>query len=212
MGEKEELAALKRQLASLDEELRDVQREKLELLERARKDERLFARYSAAVEESQSALQQRARNRRPVLDEQGKPFSSRRGTLPLPTQGEISGAFGSKTNASSRPILYNGGIIIGAPKGQPIQAIHEGAVVFADWFKEYGKVMIVDHGEHYYSLMAHTDQFFKKVGDMVRDGETIATVGDTGSLDGPKLYFEIRHHGKPVDPTEWLAVRKSTRE
>ncbi len=134
------------------------------------------------------------------------------GALPLPTAGSVLETFGAKNHSPSRTILYNNGIIIQAPKGQPVQAIHGGRVVFADWFKDYGKVMIVDHGGRYLSLIAHADQLLKTNGDMVKPGETIATVGDTGSQDGSKLYFELRHHGRPVNPMEWLAVNKTKRE
>ena len=83
--------------------------------------------------------------------------------------------------------------------------------MYADWFKEYGKVMIIDHGDHYYSLVAHVDQFFKKPGDNVGEGETVASVGNTGSLDVPKLYFELRRYGKPLNPMEWLAIRNNSK-
>lgn len=134
------------------------------------------------------------------------------GTLPLPTQGGVIDTFGGKARSSSQEFLYSKGIIIRAPKGQPVRAILEGRVVFADWFKDYGKVIIIDHGGRFYSLAAHVDELLKKPGDRVERGERIATVGDTGSTNGPKLYFELRTHGQPVNPMEWLAVRESMKE
>jgi septal ring factor EnvC (AmiA/AmiB activator) len=65
-------------------------------------------------------------------------------------------------------------------------------------------MIIIDHGNHFYTLYAHAEEIFKAKGDYVEAGEVIATVGDTGSMIGPKLYFELRHHGKPVNPLEWL--------
>lgn len=210
--EQRELEEWNFQLTRVEKELISAQKEKLGILEQVRRQESLYARYNAKIEEHQSLLQKRALSRKPIFEFQGKPLSTRQGSLPLPTMGEITETSGSKMQAPFRSSLYNGGILIAAPKGQQIQAIHAGMVVFADWFKEYGRVMIIDHGDHYYSLIAHTDQFFKQAGESVKEGELIAVVGDTGSLDGPKLYFEIRHHGKPVDPMEWLAVRKSPKE
>ncbi len=99
-----------------------------------------------------------------------------------------------------------------APKGQPVEAVFDGVVVFSDWLKEYGNVMIIDHGDHYHSLIAHAERLIKQVGDPVKRGETVATVGDTGSSRTARLYFEIRHHGKPVNPMEWLATGKSSKE
>jgi len=82
--------------------------------------------------------------------------------------------------------------------------VHAGRVAFADWFKGYGLMIIVDHGEHYYSLSAHASRLLKEVDDIVYAGETIAQVGDTNSIKGAGLYFEIRQQGKPQDPLIWL--------
>jgi septal ring factor EnvC (AmiA/AmiB activator) len=77
-------------------------------------------------------------------------------------------------------------------------------VIYADWFKGYSNMVIIDHGQHYYTLSAQLDEILKKTGDTVFAGEVIGTVGDTGTLTGPGLYFEIRHHGKPLDPVVWF--------
>jgi septal ring factor EnvC (AmiA/AmiB activator) len=140
------------------------------------------------------------------------PMSIYEGKLPLPVEGNIIDTFGAKNHSPSRTILYNNGIIIHAPKGQPVRAVFQGSVVFAGWLKDYGKIMIIDHGERFYSLIAHADQLLKESGEHVEPGDVIATVGDTGSPDGSKLYFELRRHGKPVNPMEWLAVHKSMKE
>ena len=79
-----------------------------------------------------------------------------------------------------------------------------GEVLYADWLKGYGNLIIINHGDNYYTLYAHMEEFFKKKGDVVEDHEVIATAGDTGSIRGPSLHFEVRHHGKPVDPLKWL--------
>ncbi|MGV8073885.1 MAG: murein hydrolase activator EnvC family protein [Syntrophobacteraceae bacterium] len=178
-----------------------------------KKRRRIEAAKSAIEHEPNLALiEKRLPNRKPVFDFNWTPFPSKKGELPVPTEGEIIQAFSSKADASSRSILFNGGVIIKAPKGQGVQAVHEGIVMFADWLKDYGKVMIIDHGNHYCSLTAHADKLLKKVGDIVKVGDMIATVGNTGLQEGPRLYFEIRHYGKPLDPTEWLAARKSFKE
>lgn len=202
---RENLATLKTWLSHLERELEAIRREREGL------------RQLAGPTGTQAGEDGTRRNSpmEPAISPPGSPpraFSSRRGELLPPTGGEITRSFGGKTPIPSRTILYNSGVVITAPKGQEIRAVHDGTVMFADWFKEYGKVMIIDHGDHYYSLVAHVDQLYKNVGQTVREGEAIATVGETGSLGKPGLYFEIRHHGKPVDPTQWLAVRKSSKE
>jgi septal ring factor EnvC (AmiA/AmiB activator) len=80
-------------------------------------------------------------------------------------------------------------------------------VVYTGWFKGYGNLIILDHGNEYYTLYAHVAEIVVKEGDDVRQGQRIGTVGDTGSLAGPRLYFEVRFQGRPLDPTEWLRQR-----
>jgi septal ring factor EnvC (AmiA/AmiB activator) len=131
-------------------------------------------------------------------------FLARKGQLQLPVNGKIVSFFGASTNNEFRVQTFNSGIQVRADRGEPIHAVAPGQVLFADWLKGYGNMIIVDHGHNYYSLYCHTDEVFKKKGDMVEDREVIATVGDTGSLSGPGLYFEIRHRGEPVDPLGWF--------
>jgi len=151
----------------------------------------------------------------PVETERLQPseaFSVRRGTLPLPTTGRVAKLYGDGQSSSYAPILYNNGIVIEAPRGQEVKAVHDGKVVFAQRFQKYGKVMIIDHGEHYHTLIAHADRLLKRTGDRVDNGETVATVGGAGVSGSSMLYFEIRHHGQPVDPAKWLAVHTLTQK
>jgi septal ring factor EnvC (AmiA/AmiB activator) len=150
--------------------------------------------------------------RKPILKPPSSGFPSLQGALPLPTSGRIANTFGAKSGMALHAGLYGNGVLIKAPKGQSVQAVYDGVVVFADWFKEYGKMMILDHGDHYFTVVAHAEQFLKTVDEPVKRGDAIATVGSSGSTDGPKLYFEIRHFGKPVDPMKWLAVGQLSEE
>jgi len=134
-----------------------------------------------------------------------KGFALLKGRLPLPAQGKIISHFGKFKNEELRTTTFQKGIEISAPIGTEIKAIYPGRVLYADWLKGYGKIIIIDHGEGYYTLSAHTSELFKKVGDEVKTGERIALVGDTNSFKGSCLYFEIRFHGNPQDPLEWLA-------
>jgi septal ring factor EnvC (AmiA/AmiB activator) len=102
---------------------------------------------------------------------------------------------------------FKNGIDIQAPLGAPIRAVKGGTTLFAGWFKGYGNMVILDHGDNYCTVYTHAQELFKTKGDAVKPGEVIGTVGDTCSLDGPKLHFEIRHHGKPVDPLKWIEKR-----
>ncbi len=140
---------------------------------------------------------------------QGEGFAWRMGRLDFPTEGKVVGFFGRRENPRFHTATFHKGIDIEAPEGAEIKAIHPGKVLYSDWFKGYGKIVIIDHGDSYYILYAHASELLKAVGDEVREGETVALVGDTGSLEGSRLYFEIRHHGRPQDPLVWLKLKKS---
>ncbi len=131
-------------------------------------------------------------------------FHTAKGLLNLPVLGKvkISSYFEKRTGKHSKSL--SNGIDIKTDQGEPIYAIYGGETIYADWFKGYGNVIIIDHGNHYCSVYAHLQELFKKKGDPVDVKEVIGTVGDTGSLMGPKLHFEIRHHGKSVDPLAWF--------
>jgi septal ring factor EnvC (AmiA/AmiB activator) len=133
-----------------------------------------------------------------------KPFSSRKGLLNSPVKGKIVSFFGAyKSNGLDVPNNHSG-ITIQADRGEPIRSVAEGTTLYADWFKGYGNMIIIDHGDHYYTVYAHLEEFFKEKGSRVESDEVIATVGDTEAMSGPGLHFEVRHHDQPLDPMEWL--------
>ncbi len=134
----------------------------------------------------------------------GEPFQSYKGLLKLPVKGKIISLFGKFKNTRYQVLNFRSGIVIQTERGEPIQAVYAGKVLYADWFKGYGNMIIIDHGDNYYTVYAHIEEAFKTSGDSVETGEVIATVGDTDSISGPKLYFEVRHHGKPLDPMQWI--------
>jgi len=115
--------------------------------------------------------------------------------LITPVQGKVISAFREKGQ---------NGIEIKAPVGAEIRAVLSGRVLYADWFKGFGNMVIIDHGDHLFTVSGYSSQLLKKTGDSVEQGEPIALVGSSGSLKGPCLYFEIRHRGKPQDPTDWI--------
>ena len=129
-----------------------------------------------------------------------KEFVSQRGRLPWPTQGTITARFGSSRQTSD---LKWKGVMIKTKAGDAINAIAYGRVIFADWLRGFGMLIIVDHGKGYMSLYGHNQQLHKKLGDWVQANEMIATAGNTGGQNTSSLYFEIRHNGVPQNPTKW---------
>jgi septal ring factor EnvC (AmiA/AmiB activator) len=134
-------------------------------------------------------------------------FERLRGALPWPATGTLASTFGRQEHPRFRTVTFNRGIEITAPQGRDIVAVADGTVIYADWFKGYGRLVILDHGSGYFTLYAHASDILIKTGESVSSGQVIARVGDSGSLEGPQLYFELRHKGKPQDPLVWLQPR-----
>ncbi len=133
-----------------------------------------------------------------------KSFSSLKGLLNMPVKGKIVFRFGPHKNTKLNVVNFQSGIQIKADRGEPIRAVFDGQILYADWFKGYGNMIIIDHGENYYTVYAHAEELFASKGDTIDMGDVVATVGDSGSMIGPSLHFEVRHHGKPVDPLKWM--------
>ncbi|WP_224366819.1 murein hydrolase activator EnvC family protein [Hyalangium versicolor] len=132
-------------------------------------------------------------------------FRALKGKLPFPTPGVVEVGFGKVVNPLFNTVTVQKGVDIRAAEGAPVHAVAEGKVVFAGWMRGYGNLLILDHGSGYHSLMAHLSSVLLEVGAEVQVGEQIGTVGDTGSLKGAYLYFEIRKGGLAVDPAPWFA-------
>jgi len=134
-------------------------------------------------------------------------FGGFRGRLPWPTEGRIVAAFGAQVHPRFGTRTFRNGVDIEAGEGRDVQAVYSGHVVYTGWFKGYGNLIILDHDNEYYTLYAHVAEILVKEGDDVRQGQRVGTVGDTGSLEGPRLYFEVRYQGKPQNPEQWLRQR-----
>ncbi|WP_166420931.1 peptidoglycan DD-metalloendopeptidase family protein [Pseudoalteromonas sp. Z1A8] len=122
-----------------------------------------------------------------------------KGKLDWPSKGKLEHTFGQRKHGG----IDWKGVLIGAKEGTNINSVHNGQVVFADWLKGYGWVIVVDHGEGFMSLYGHAQTLLRDVGDMVREGETLALVGQSGGQATSGLYFEIRHKGRAVNPVKW---------
>ncbi len=132
------------------------------------------------------------------------PFPQMRGKLPWPIKGRVLSAYGSKQYNNR---LTSHGMLIQAREGDAVRSIHGGRVVFADWLRGFGFMLIIDHGEGYMSLYGYNQTLNKQPGDWVHGGEVIATAGSTGGQQNNGLYFEIRSDGQPLDPISWIAGR-----
>jgi septal ring factor EnvC (AmiA/AmiB activator) len=132
------------------------------------------------------------------------PFSRLRGRLRLPVRGELAGPFGGPRKSGAAAPK---GLFIRAQEGEPVRAVAAGRVVYADWMRGFGNLLILDHGEAYLSVYGNNESLLKAPGEPVAAGETIATVGASGGNEQSGLYFELRHLGKAFNPLRWTKAR-----
>lgn len=198
-----ELSNQQQQLQNKSEQLADSRRQRQDLL-KALKEK--IANTDGRLKADRERLQSLVKRLRKTLDKndlnwESKSFRQLKGKLSWPTSGKLLSRFGTRSHQG----ISSEGIVIGAPAGRNVKAIHHGRVVFSDWLRGYGLLIIVDHGSGYMSLYGHNQTLTKTVGDWVNGNEVIATVGDTGGHQKSGLYFAIRHQGKPYNPRSWLS-------
>lgn len=132
----------------------------------------------------------------------GKPFEQLKGKLTLPVTGTVANRFGETRPDST--VRWKG-LFLKTSTGQSVKAVAAGRVVFADWLRGFGNLIILDHGNGYMSLYGNNETLYKQVGDVLRGGDTLAAVGNSGGNEDSGLYFELRHESRPLDPVVWLA-------
>ncbi|MCC5858895.1 MAG: peptidoglycan DD-metalloendopeptidase family protein [Ectothiorhodospiraceae bacterium] len=176
------LARLQRDISGADQQLRQLTEDE--------------ARLEAMLEELRDALADL-----PEGDLIRRPFAEQRGSLRWPAEGEVLARFGSSAGRMDGAWQ---GVLLGVDEGAPINAVAHGRVVFANWLRGYGLLLIIDHGDGYMTLYGHNDSLYRDVGDWVEAGEVIAAAGTSGGRDHPGLYFELRAEGRPQNPLTWL--------
>jgi septal ring factor EnvC (AmiA/AmiB activator) len=185
---------------------RDIQRQRREIGTLKRDENRLaqlVERLGKLMARSRPAP--RTRNERvPQPGAAEGVFPDLKGRLNLPVRGELANRFGSPR--ADGGVVWKG-LFIAARAGEEVRAIADGRVVFADWLRGFGNLLIVDHGDAYMSLYGNNEALYKRVGDEIRAGDPVAAVGASGGNVDSGLYFELRHQGRPLDPLDWVNIR-----
>ena len=203
-------------------EISRLQRDERSLTQLVERLNRLMAQQAAreAAARARAAAQQAQKNQKedkrdagssrkaiavntetPVAFRSGQPFSGLKGSLRLPVAGELMNRFGAPREGGG---LSWKGLFIRASQGTAVKAIAAGQVVFAEWLRGFGNLVIVDHGEGYMSLYSNNESLYKQVGERVQPGDAIAAVGNSGGQPDTGLYFEMRHQSRPVNPLLWV--------
>lgn len=178
----------KKLLASLDSSIDKTNQQITKLEENRNRLNKLLGSFSRQTTETQR-----------YIATEGS-FAQNKGKLPLPVRGLLKQKFGVYITDNG---LRSDGIFIQTESNKPVKSVYRGKVLFADWFKGYGLMVIVDHGNNYMSLYGHNNKFYKKIGDIVETNEVISQTGTTGGLKTAGLYFEIRSNGSPINPQLW---------
>ena len=210
------LAKLNKDLSARDQKLKARQQEQAQLGTVLKTIEATLARQAREAAEARklelAAEQARLKGDKaspgadgPLVSSSGATyggnFASARGKLPWPVNGRLAARFGSARGGDERTKWD--GVLISAGAGSQVHAVHGGRVVFADWLRGAGLLVILDHGNGYLSLYGHNQSLLKDAGQIVKAGEAIATVGTSGGQNTPALYFAIRQQGRPSDPAQW---------
>ncbi len=200
--QRREISTLKRDERSLTQLVERLNRLMAQQAARARAAE--LARNKRAAKKDAPGQSRRGvgvNTETPVAFRTDRPFSGLKGSLRLPVAGELMNRFGAPREGGG---LSWKGLFIRASEGTAVKAIAAGQVVFAEWLRGFGNLIIVDHGEGYMSLYSNNESLYKQVGDRVQPGDAIATVGNSGGQPDSGLYFEMRHQSRPVNPLQWV--------
>jgi septal ring factor EnvC (AmiA/AmiB activator) len=192
-------------------ELEAERREKRELLARVRRDRARERALLNELEAAARALEGKLAEIEATPSASPEPpealsFRAQRGRLDPPVAGKLLRRFGKLIDAEYRTETFQKGVDFAVEAGEPVYAVAAGEVRFADWFSGYGRMLILDHGGGFFTVTGHLDAIDVALGQRVAAGDRIGAAGETGSLSGPRLYFEIRHGADAVDPEEWLAL------
>jgi len=211
LNEKEkQLSDLRAELKGEQERVRGTEtsliekrREKAVLLASVRKERLNHERMLKELQEASKRLLDVIRKLEEKETYEARGFSAMKGRLPWPANGSIAIPYGSHRDPRFNTPVFRNGIYI-KTNDDTVTAVYGGKVVFADWFKGYGNLVIINHGEGYHTLYANLSETFLKVGDIIKVKEAVGRVGDSGLLNAPSLYFEVRYKGRPLDPAQWL--------
>lgn len=201
------LRGLQTELAGKTGELRTVRARKGEVLadlQREQASQKALLQELVQVEGEVRALLDRLERPGTADPVPSLGFARQRGLLQWPAKGRLAVPFGNVRHPRFSTEVPHPGVDIAASPGQAVRAVFEGRVVFSDWFKGYGQMVVIDHGDSYLSIYGHVDERLVSTGEDVSTGDLIARSGQSGSFEEPALYFEIRHDGKPEDPARWL--------
>ncbi len=196
---------------AMDEQLAEQKRSKVLILSSVRKEKASQQKMLAELKEASKKildLIEKSSKTDTYTGAAGARFTKLKGKLPWPAEGRIAVPYGVQKDPEFSTPVFRNGVHIQTSSNSDARAVSEGKVIFAEWFKGFGQLVIVNHGNGYHTLYGNLSEIFSHVGDIIRESQVIGKVGTSGILNAPGLYFEIRYKGKPLDPAQWLRHRR----
>jgi len=207
-GLRAELKAREQKVRSKEDELAEKKRTKEDILHTVRTEKATRQKMISELREASRRMLEIIRESSQTDDYAGKGFTQLKGRLIWPSDGKVAIPYGSQKDPRFDTPVFRNGIHIQTDDAADARSVYAGKVIFAEWFKGFGQLVIVNHGSGYHTLYGNLSEIFSKVGDIIKENQVIGKVGTSGVLNAPGIYFEIRYKGKPLDPTQWLKKRK----
>ncbi len=199
-----ELMAQKSKVHAEEASLALARKQKEATLASVKKEKSSYAKMLSEMEKSSKKLLEIIRKSETAETPLSGRFAGLKGRLPWPVDGRVIIPYGAQKDPQFNTPVFRSGTFIESHADSGARAVHEGKVVFAEWFKGYGQLVIINHGEGYHSLYGSLSEIFTGVGDIIKEKQIIGRVGNSGLVDLPGLYFELRYKGKPLNPMQWL--------
>jgi murein hydrolase activator len=208
---KTELIRNREKVKAEEESLEQQKKTKQALLASVKREEASYKRMLRELKEASDKLldiiRESEKTEQAEKQPAGKGLSKLKGKLPWPVEGKVVMQYGSQKDPQFNTPIFRSGTFIQSSPESVAKAIHSGKVVFAEWFKGYGQLVILNHGDGYHTLYGSLSEIFTHVGDIIKDKQIIGRVGNSGIVQSPGVYFELRYKGKPLDPLQWLQRR-----
>ncbi len=204
---KTELIRNKEKVRAEESSLAEKKKEKEVLLASVKKEEYSYTKMLKELKDASKRLLEIIRETEKADTFSAEGLSKLKGKLPWPVEGKVAIPYGTQKDPQFNTPIFRSGAYIQSGADTFAKAVYNGKVVFAEWFKGYGQLVIINHGDGYHTLYGSLSDIFTKVGDIIKVKQIIGRVGNSGILNVPGLYFELRYKGKPLDPIQWLKKR-----
>jgi len=203
-----ELKMREQKVRATENELAETKKVKEDILHAVRNEKATRQKMISELGEASRRMLEIIRESSQTDDYAGKGFTQLKGRLSWPSEGRIAVPYGTQKDPRFDTQVFRNGIHIQTDAAADARSVYAGKVIFAEWFKGFGQLIIINHGSGYHTLYGNLSELFSKVGDIIRENQVIGKVGTSGVINAPGIYFEIRYKGKPLDPSQWLKKGK----